>query len=144
MTVCFGVSVMPFSTHSLVNVAIVIYNYHNVQFKQMGRHVMKHKRKWNSGVRVYNRCPLINAWLVRRRLPVTRTNTHKCVLTHFLTEKKFILNVCCVLVFCVFLCCSVCLFLCGPFCHGALLKTWHVYIVDKILSFLYFCKQCCK
>jgi len=34
--------------------------------------------------------------------------------------KKFFLNVCCVFVFYVFLCCSVCWFLYGPFCHGAL------------------------
>ena len=32
----------------------------------------------------------------------------------------FFLNVCCVLVFYVFLCCSVCWFLYGPFCQGAL------------------------
>jgi len=36
------------------------------------------------------------------------------------TQKKFFLNACCVLVICVFLCCSVCLFLYGPICHGAL------------------------
>jgi len=39
-----------------------------------------------------------------------KTHTHTC----------FFLNVCCVLVFYVFLCCSVCWFLYGPFCHGAL------------------------
>ena len=32
----------------------------------------------------------------------------------------FFLNGCCVLVFNVSLCCSVCWFLCRPFCHGAL------------------------
>jgi len=32
----------------------------------------------------------------------------------------FFLNVFCVFVFYVFLCCSVCWFLYGPFCHGAL------------------------
>jgi len=31
-----------------------------------------------------------------------------------------LLNVCCILVFYVFLCCSVCLLLYRPFCHGAL------------------------
>jgi len=35
-------------------------------------------------------------------------------------KKVFFLNVCCVFMFYVFLCCSVCWFLYGPFCHGAL------------------------
>jgi len=35
-------------------------------------------------------------------------------------KKCFFLNVCCVLVLCLFLCCSMCLFLYGPFWHGAL------------------------
>jgi len=35
-------------------------------------------------------------------------------------KNSFFLNVCCALVFYVFLCCSVCWFLYGPFCHGAL------------------------
>jgi len=37
-----------------------------------------------------------------------------------LRRKKSLLNVCCVMVFYVFLCRSVCWFLYGPFCHGAL------------------------
>ena len=43
---------------------------------------------------------------------------------------------CCVLVFCVFLCRSVCLFLYGLFCHGTLKfnTCLHVYIVYNILS----------
>jgi len=35
-------------------------------------------------------------------------------------QNGFFLNVCCVLVFCVFLCCSVCLFVYEAFCHTAL------------------------
>ena len=42
-------------------------------------------------------------------------------------------NVCCVLVFYVFCCYSVCWFLDEPFCHGAL-ELWHIYIVYNILS----------
>ena len=40
--------------------------------------------------------------------------------THFSSLEH---NVCCILVICVFLCCSVCLFLYGPVCHGALKLT---------------------
>ena len=36
------------------------------------------------------------------------------------TKQTFLLNVFCVLVLYMFLCCSVCLFLYRPFCHGAL------------------------
>jgi len=36
------------------------------------------------------------------------------------THERFFLNVCCVFEFYIFLCCSVCWFLYGPFCQGAL------------------------
>jgi len=54
----------------------------------------------------------------------------KAVTEHFLEksfkklqiQKKWIFfNVCCVLLFYAFLCCSVCLFVYGPFCHGDLI-----------------------
>jgi len=44
----------------------------------------------------------------------------KCKRIIWKTQKCFFLNVCCVLVFCLFLYCSVCWFLYGPFCHGTL------------------------
>ena len=47
------------------------------------------------------------------------------------TKIVIFLNVCFVLVFCVFMCCFVCVFLYGPFCHGALK---YVNIVYNILS----------
>ena len=45
---------------------------------------------------------------------------HLCTLKTEEHKIAFYLNVCCVLVFYVFLCRSVCWFLYGPFCHGTL------------------------
>ena len=44
----------------------------------------------------------------------------RIIYTTICTQNHFFLNVCCLLVFYVLLCCSMCLFLYGLFCHGAL------------------------
>ena len=56
-------------------------------------------------------------------------------------QNSFFLNVCCVFVFYVVLCCSVCLFLYLPFCHGALkldLSTLFTTLFSFNFSSIYF------
>jgi len=66
---------------------------------------------------------------------------HKYCKHHFffktiITEKHkkiVFLNVCCVMVFYVFLCRSVCWFLYGPFCHGALKRNLSTFFTTFFL-----------
>ena len=56
----------------------------------------------------------------QRLNPVSRSQNNKRSARYQLRCANFRLELSCVLVFCVFLCCSVCWFLYGPFYHGAL------------------------
>jgi len=63
------------------------------------------------------------------------------------TKNTFFLNVCCVLVFYVFLCCSVCWFLYRPFCHCALkldISTFVYNVRFLNISLIYITESICK